>query len=709
MILSRQMHRVISMLMLAGALLVAGSPTLQARQSRLPNVLLITMDTLRWDALGSYGGPAATPALDHLAAQGVRFENATAHTVVTLPSHTTILTGLDPSRHGVHDNTGFRAGEDLVTWAEHLKAAGYATGAFIGAFPLDSMFGLAQGFDVYDDYYSAGEIGSHFVVVERPGTEVVSAAREWIGRQGAQPWFAWVHIYDPHAPYEPPEPFAGQYAENPYAGEVAFSDAALAPLLAGVTSPDTLIVVTGDHGEGLGQHGEMTHGLFAYEQTLRAPLIITRPGHIPRGRVVTERVRHVDILPTVLDLLGLPEASGVQGSSLSLLLAGDSRVAAGRNEPAAYFEALTPYLTRGWAPLRGYRQGKYKFVDLPIAELYDVEADPGELVNLAGEDPRRVAVMRADLQDHLAAAVGGGAITEVAAESGATLERLRSLGYVGASTAPDPDRVFAAGDDPKSLVHLDQLIHEAVNAGRVRQWKIAEEKLRIVVQERPEFSWAHSLLAGVLSEQGDRAAAISHLEGVVQAGLRSPFLLNKLGYYLQSAGRFQKARDVLEASLAEEPDNLETLNLLGGAYERTGQGELAVQTFRRALELDPSYASLLANYGTALLSLGRADEAIGALQQALEYDPTLPEPHNVLGVIAAQRGSLPLAVQQWQAALDLDPDLYDALFNLGRALVQLDRRDEAIPVLESFIARAPADRYANDIESMRQLLQRIQQ
>ena len=702
------MRRVIIALILAFALLAGTSPALQAQQARLPNVLLVTVDTLRWDALGSYGGLAATPALDFLAAQGVRFENVTAHSVVTLPSQTTILTGLDPSRHGVHDNTGFRASEDLVTWAEHLKAAGYATGAFIAAFPLDSLFGLAQGFDVYNDYYSAGEVGSQFVVVERPGTEVVGAARAWISEQEDLPWFAWVHIYDPHAPYEPPVPFASMYAENPYAGEVAATDAALAPLLADVTSPDTLIIVTGDHGEGLGQHDEMTHGLFAYEQTLRAPLIITRPGHVPRGQTVTERVRHVDILPTVLDHLGLPEAEDIQGTSQSLLLAGDSRVAAGSSEPGAYFEALTPYLTRGWAPLRGYRQGRYKFIDLPIPELYDVQADPSELVNLATEDPRRVAIMRADLQDHLAA-VGGGSITDVSAESGATLERLRSLGYVGASAAPDPDHIFGPGDDPKNLVHLDQMIHEAVNAGRVGQWTIAEERLRGVVQERPSFSWAHFLLASVLSQQGKRAEAISHLEGVVEGGLTAPFLLNKLGYYLQSVGRFEQARQVLEVSLVEEPDNLETLNLLGGAYERTGQGELAVQTFRRALELDPTYASVLANYGTALLALGRVDDAIAALQQALTYDPELPDPYNVLGVIAAQRGSLPLAVAHWQTAVELDPDLYDALFNLGTALERLGRHDEAIPVLESFIARAPEARYAEDIERVRQLLQRIQQ
>lgn len=672
-----------------------------------PNILLITVDTLRWDYLGSYGGVAATPALDLLAAQGARFERATAHATVTLPSHVSILTGLDPSRHGVHDNTGFRASDELDTWAERLKAAGYSTGAFIAAFPLDSIFGLAQGFDIYDDFYSVGEVPSDFTIVERPAVEVVEAARAWISEQAGRPWFAWVHVYEPHAPYEPPEPFADRYPGNPYAGEVAAVDAALTPLLSDVVGPETLVVLTSDHGEGLGEHGEMTHGLFAYDQTLRIPLLLVRPGHVPRGRVVGDWVQHIDLLPTVLDHLDLP-AEGIDGRSLGAFLSDEPIQSSNIGVPDAYFEALTPYLTRAWAPLRGLRQGPYKFLDLPVPELYDVSSDPGELVNLAERDPRRVAAMRADLEDHLAE-VGSGAITEVSRESAATLERLRSLGYVGAAAAPDPGRVFGPEDDPKNLVHLDQKIHQAVNASRAQQWGFAEERLREVVAERPDFSRAHSWLASLQYRQGNLDGAIIHLEGAVQSGLVSPGILNELGHYLQLAGRLEQARGVLEASLAEEPHNPETLNLLGGVYERLGQGNKAIETFQRGLEIDPTYASINANYGTALLSLGRVDEAIAALRTALQYDPRLPEPHNALGVIAAQRGSLPLAVEHWRAAVELDPDLFDALYNLGFALNQLGRYEEAIPVLEAFVARAPADRYARDIERMRQLLERLRQ
>jgi tetratricopeptide (TPR) repeat protein len=577
----------------------------------------------------------------------------------------------------------------------------------VAAFPLDSMFGLAQGFDVYDDYYSVGAAPDAFTIVERSGVDVVAAAREWIVvEQADRPWFAWVHLYEPHAPYEPPQPFADRYRSDLYAGEVAAVDAALAPLLADVVAPETLVIVTSDHGEGLGQHDELTHGLFAYDQTLRVPLILVRPGYLPGGHVVREWVRHIDLLPTVLDHLGLP-AVAADGRSLVALIAGQADSHA--DDEITYFEALTPYLTRGWAPLRGLRRGSLKFIDLPIPELYDLSEDPGELENLALQDPRSVAAMRADLQDHLSE-VEGGAITEVSRESAATLQRLRSLGYVGASEAPDPTRDFGPEDDPKNLVHLDRKIHEAVKASREQRWSFAEERLREVVTERPDFMRAHSLLASILYRQGGLADAIAHLEGVAQGELIPPEILNELGYYLHRAGRLERASEVLEASLAvEDPENPETLNLLGGVYEQLGQGEKALEAFRRGLEIDPTYASLNANYGTALLSLGRVDDAIAALRAALEYDPRLPEPHNALGVIAAQRDSLPLAVEHWRAAVDLDPDLFDALFNLGVALERLGRIEEAIPVLESFVARAPEDRYARDIEDMRLLLERLRQ
>jgi arylsulfatase A-like enzyme len=318
------------------------------------NVLLITIDTLRADALGIYGGRAATPHLDNLARDGARFTFAHAHSVVTLPSHTTILTGRYPFDHGVRDNSGYRAADDLETIAELAQRAGRPTGAFVGAFPLDRRFGLAQGFDKYDDVGGRGAAENDFSFSERPANEVVAAARSWIDAQSS-PWLAWVHVFDPHAPYAPPAPFRETYDAakgGPYAGEVAFVDQAIGPLLDALrASPRTTsVIVTADHGEGLGEHGEATHGTFAYETTLRVPLILSQVGGDragERGTVIDRPVRHVDIVPTIADLIGLPVNPQWPGRSLAATGATDDQA------QAAYFEAMTPLLTRGWAPLCG--------------------------------------------------------------------------------------------------------------------------------------------------------------------------------------------------------------------------------------------------------------------------------------------------------------------------------------------------------------------
>ncbi|HEX9150288.1 MAG TPA: sulfatase, partial [Thermoanaerobaculia bacterium] len=316
-----------------------------ASSSSRPDVLLVTIDTLRADAVGFAGNRRVeTPVLDRLAARGVVFANAHAHNVVTLPSHTNILTGLLPYQHGIRDNTGFRLDPSIPTLATLLKASGYATAAFVGAFPLDSRFGLARGFDVYDDRYSRGRTQLDFEMPERPASEVVPLAVAWWNEQRASPRFLWVHLYDPHAPYKPPAPFLERYRSNEYLGEVAATDAALAPLLdpisSGTASP-TLVVVSGDHGEALGDHGEETHGLFAYEATLHVPLVVCFPGRVaPRSS--SEFVRHVDIAPTVLEAAGVARPAVLIGSSL---------LAASNVGRETYFESFSTALNRGWAPL----------------------------------------------------------------------------------------------------------------------------------------------------------------------------------------------------------------------------------------------------------------------------------------------------------------------------------------------------------------------
>ncbi|PYQ21434.1 MAG: hypothetical protein DMF81_15400, partial [Acidobacteria bacterium] len=333
---------------LVGLAALAAWPRLPGALRREPglDVLLITIDTLRADALGCYGNrDVETPWIDRLARAGVRFEQAHAQNVVTLPSHANILSGRYPLDHGVRDNSGFRFPAGPDTMATLLKRAGYRTGAFVSAFPLDSRFGLDRGFDVYDDQLGDPEARTAFLMQERPGGRTRDAARTWQAAQGGAKTFTWLHLYEPHFPYAPPEPYASRYASSLYHGEVAYEDSILEPVLEPLLSAGkaghTLVILTGDHGEGLGEHGEKTHGIFAYETTLHIPLIIYAPA-ILDARVVKERVRHIDVLPTVLDALGLEAPAGLPGRSLLPLASGR-----GASPAPSYFEALSSSVNRG--------------------------------------------------------------------------------------------------------------------------------------------------------------------------------------------------------------------------------------------------------------------------------------------------------------------------------------------------------------------------
>lgn len=457
------------------------------------NVLLITIDTLRADALSCAGGRAATPNLDRLAELGLRFDFAHAHAVLTLPSHASILTGLYPFQHGIHDNAGFRLKPTTPTLASLLHARGMATGAFVGSFALDSRFGLNRDFDVYDEHYGRSNILSGFDIPERRADAVVAAALPWIAAQHGR-WFAWVHVYDPHAPYRPPPPFDTRYAGEPYFGEVAFTDSALAPLLDAARDPSgrpTLVVVTGDHGEGLGDHGEQTHGLFAYEATLRIPLIlatITREtpawtGAVlapsQRGAVSTVSARHVDIAPTILDALMVPPPATLPGRTL--LPGGPGRETIDRT---SYLEALAASFNRGWAPLTGVLANRDKYIELPLRELYDLGQDPKETVNLVNRELGRLHVLEARLK-----AFGVVAPAERLAEDPEARARLQALGYVSGSAAPKIR--YSDEDDPKRLVGVDQQLRRAIELYEQRRPNEAIPIYRQVIAERPTMEVAY--------------------------------------------------------------------------------------------------------------------------------------------------------------------------------------------------------------------------
>jgi arylsulfatase A-like enzyme/Tfp pilus assembly protein PilF len=661
------------------------------------NVLLITLDTTRADALGCYGGQAETPNLDRLAADGVRFQFAHSHAVLTLPSHVSILSGLYPFQHGVRENSGFRVAKGTVTAATLLKSRGFATAAFIGGYPLDSQFGLDPGFDLYDDRLDEVGQTSQFALAERRADTVVRSATTWLAGQRS-PWFAWVHIFDPHAPYKPPEPYASRYRSNPYLGEVAFADAALGPLLdtvRGASDRPTLVIVTGDHGEGLGEHGEATHGVFAYEATLRIPLIVAQLGGVSGagrskggGAVSSAPVQHVDILPTILDGLGMQSPAALRGASL-LKAVPDADVR------ASYFEALATSLNRGWAPLTGVLVGRNKYIDLPIEELYDLAGDPAE--------SRNDAQSRGTVRQTLRARLGGfGPLAPGPrqSEDAETAARLRSLGYTTGAPAR-ARKTYTENDDPKRLVSFDQDIQrglELYQSGRVRE---AEGVFRSLVERRPDMTLSYLHLGFLLWEQGRAAEAIATLRQARAAGAAAAEVEWRLGMYLSETGQLKEAIPLLETEAARPDPSVDALNALGIAYDRAGRTPAALETFQRILSLDARNAMAWQNAGAAYLHAGDLAAARGAFAKSLEANPNWAASYTGLGVVELERNDRRGAIEAWKRAVELNPTEFDALFNLATELINGRQNEAARPYVQQFVATAPPAVYGKDIAKLR--------
>lgn len=655
------------------------------------SVLLITVDTLRADALGSYGRVGAgTPVMDRLAAGGVRFEQAHAQNVVTLPSHANILSGRYPLDHGIRDNSGFRFPKDADTLATLLKKQGYRTGAFVSAFPLDSRFGLDRGFDVYDDRFGDRETHQAFVMQERRGPETVAAARAWIDAQ-PDPYFAWVHLYEPHFPYEPPGALAQQFSAEPYQGEVAAADAALAPLLAPLLEGRrrALVVLTADHGESLGEHGEKTHGIFAYEGTLHVPLVFHEP-RLFAPSLVRERVRHVDIVPTVLDALALDVPPGLAGRSLLATAAGHEESA----EPS-YFEALSAATNRGWAPLTGTAKGEWKYIDLPVPELYDLAKDPHEAHNLVSSRPKVLSEMRSLLAAQRARDRG----ISVQAESPETLERLRSLGYAASGGKTLKER-YTEADDPKRLIELDTVTQDVISLYQSGDMAGALRLCEELVRRRPNMALSLLHLAFLQRESGDLAGAVESSKKAFLLNTEDPDSVALLGVNLNEAGRAQETVALLRP-YADRPDpDLDILMALGVGLAQAGKPKEAIAVFEKARSADPSNAMALANIGTVYLTERDYAKATRAMEAALALDPGIARAHNALGVIAAENGRLDEAVGHWRKAVETDPREYDTLFNLGKLLMKQGRGQEARPYLERFAREAPISLHRESVREV---------
>jgi arylsulfatase A-like enzyme/Flp pilus assembly protein TadD len=656
------------------------------------NVLLVTIDTLRKDRVGAFGSTKGlTPSIDGLAANGVRFTQAYSPAPMTLPAHASILTGLLPRRHGVRNNTGFRLDDRIPTLATRLKDAGYRTGAFLGAFVLDGRFGLSRGFDEYDDRFPRAERAS-FHYAQRRAAEVVKLAGDWILESGPSktgPWFAWVHLYDPHAPYEAPAEYLAGHA--PYDAEVAYADAMLGQFLARLRTAhaldQTVIVVTADHGESLGEHGETTHGLFAYDATLAVPLVIAAPRM--RAATVDAPVTHADIEPTVLDLVAGPPPGAGDGFSLVRTPAADRPI---------YFEALDAYLTRGWAPLRGVIQSGWKFIDLPEAELYDLSGDPAEYHNRAGVDPHAATLKRA-LQ------LGSG--PEASAPSPAldsdTAARLRSLGYTAGTPSRRP---ITVADDPKRLVALNERFNSALTAFDGGRTDEALSTFLSILRERPDFDAARTSAATALMATGRSHDAVELLREGLHHG-DSPDLLAKLGSALRDDGNLAAAADAYGRARRAGNENPDVMNELAVVYARLGRVDEARALFKQLIDRDPKASTTWFNLGLFELQNRRPSEAVTAFQRAVALDPSYGDAWNALGSALVSVDTAG-AIGAWQHAEPLLPRDYDLLFNLAMVLAASPTPAASLPYLRRFEREAPRDRYASDIARVHLLLARLE-
>jgi len=678
-------------------------PPLASASCRGCNLLLVTIDTLRADRVGAFGSARGlTPTIDRLAAGGLRLTRAYTSAPLTLPAHASLLTSSSPPVHGVRNNSLFRLRADAPTLATVLKEAGYRTGAFVGAFVLDARFGLGRGFDVYDDRYGDKAIGDPGEGPERRAEDVVTPARAWIlGAPASTPWFAWVHLYDPHAPYNAPEPFASR--SEPYDAENAYTDAALASLIDALAArgelDHTLVVFTADHGESLGEHGEPTHGVFVYEATMKVPAFVwagERIGNRSYGGVV----RLTDLAPTAAALLGVAVPPAFEGRSL--LTAIDTGEA---ETPPAYVEAMDSNLTRNWAPLTGLVSGAFKLIDLPIPELYDLANDPGETVNLFTRDAERARVLTSLLREQtaqFASRASPAARTSLDTEA---RQRLQALGY--ATAAADPAaRVYGDADDPKMLMPAANDLDRALASFRQGGGPSAMAAAQAIVTAHPGFTTAYGVLASMQRDSGDLPAAIATLEAVMRRGIADQSVMVVLGSYLQEAGALDQAAALLQAVIGSHPDYADAYNGLGVVYSRQGRHGDARAAFKKVIELDPTAATTYQNLAIDEFASGDFTAAAADLTRALAADPRLAGAHNALAAVHMRQGRTSDAIAEWQAALKANPQQWDALFNLGTVLYDAGRRDEARPYLERFVREAPRSRYAADIKKIETLLVR---
>jgi arylsulfatase A-like enzyme/Tfp pilus assembly protein PilF len=688
-------------LVVAGLLVAAGAAAYFLSRPQEPafgrltkgrdfNVVLVTLDTVRADALACYGRrDVQTPTLDAWAARGVRFENCFAQTPLTLTSHVTLMTGTQPLFHGVRDNGAFVVPRKMVTMAELFKAKGYATGAFIGAYVLDSQWGLDQGFDVYYDKFDLRKFQRiSLESVQRPANEVLDAALPWLEARKEGPFFAWIHLYDAHAPYAPPPPFDSEYAALPYLGEIAFVDAQLARLRGFLESNGladrTFVVLAGDHGESLGEHGEATHGFFVYQAALRVPLIIATPFPQFRGIVSAETAGLVDVLPTVCRMAGLEVPSEVQGRSLLGAFFGRSDP----EPPLVYSETYYPRFHFGWSELRSVQNARYKLILAPEPELYDLAADPREAQNLVTAQPRIFQDLRAQAEAFMRDASRNAYELDTSGVDAKARERLSALGYVGSFT----DQTRLKGKtlaDPKEKIAVYNELAQARELAKDGRPGEAVDIVRGIIAGDPDIPDAYFTLGSLLFQDKRLGEAVEAFKQVLERKPDEGFAALNVARLYEQMGRFDEAERFAAEYLRKGFEEPQLFLMLGNMKLMRKDYDAAAADFTKALALDAETPEAYDALATIAIAKGDMAQAGDDLRKAVALEPRLANIHYRLGWIAEKQGRLEEAETEYLKEIEISPGHFKALYNLARIYDSSGRRDEERQMLEKCLAADP--------------------
>ena len=647
------------------------------------SLLVVTLDTTRADRLAPYGArDVETPVLSRLASRGMVFEQAVAVTPVTLPSHASLFTGLYPPRHGIRNNGIHYLADSITTLAERLQGSGFRTAAVVSAAVLDARYGLDQGFDFYDDDLSDGAPKELRLNAERPARQTIDRARDWLD-EGSEDerFFLWVHLFDPHAPYDPPEPYASRYAGRPYDGEIAALDAEIGRLLEHprLDPEETVVMVVADHGESLGEHGEDTHAMLLYEGTQRIPWIVRHPG-IPSERRLATPVSQVDLLPTVLELLGLDPADSVDGFSLAASILGEPpRSERETRETAIYLETLVPFYTYGWAELRALREGSWKLVEAPTRELYELESDPSESDNRATRETPRVETMAARVSDFDSQDTSSSALPRDREMEA----RLRSLGYLGGGAgSADRERL-----DPKDVIDLHLAVERGQELFFAGQADRAEAELRPVFSRDPDNLQALTTLAKIRVVQGRIDEAIPVARRAIELDPQNPDLHVALGQVEVSRGDYTEALVAFETALQLDPLWLDAGIERVRCLDQLGRRDEAIAALETILENDADHGrSQVAWAELVELPAGDLEQAEGRLRSVVEQEPRLVEGWRVLGKVQEAGRRYDQALATYLSGLGHRPGDGSLLARLGALQARLGRVDEARQSLEQALA-----------------------